>query len=161
MIGFLNLFLGRALKLDVGVADVEGVSQFCALDEVNAQVLHVLAGDVDGGGFTSLFGVDGQVIAPQVTQTNGVPVLEFADHVLLQRREHAFDVVFGHGALVADVLRHAVKIHVTDGFDGGIEGGLGEVLGILFVSNDVINHLLFLSVWQGKSTISGPPNASF
>ena len=36
---------------------------------------------------------------------------------------------------------HLVRVHVTDFVDHRIEGGLGVVLWIFFVSNDVVNHL--------------------
>ena len=118
--------------------------EVCALDEVNAYFLDVLAGDVFGSGLATFFGVDGEVVAAEVAEAYGVTVLQFTDDVFLEGGEDAFDVVFCDGALVADVLCHAVQFDVTGFDDDGIEGGFRLVLGIFSVQYDIFNHFAFV-----------------
>ena len=133
--GTPRLYLSRSRVLredefDVRVVDnLEGRLHGGAGGELNAQAQDVLVGDQVGGGLA--FALAGEVETAQIPQTYRVTLAEVFDHLGLEGTHGGFHVVFGHGRFVRNLVVETVAFDGRLEGDGGIEGYLREVLGVL------------------------------
>ena len=90
--------------------------------------------------FAPLAGLEGGAEGAEVSETDGIAVLDGVDDNLLKGDERSLDVGCGEGALVDDALDDVILLIGAGKLDGGIPGG-GVVDGIATLLLEIFDHI--------------------